>query len=195
MNQQDRRRFYRIRDRVALRYRPLTDAEVQQVAAEIATPRLSGRELTGAFSLANTHMDRQLDKIRDESPEVASYLEALNKKLDLMARTVLAGDAELAGLPAREADLSAAGIAFRCQEPLPPGRLVEVRILTYPSLIHILALGRVVRSEQADDGDTEQPVWMAVDFEHIRPEDQDLLAQHVRRKENELLQTRRLREA
>lgn len=85
-------------------------------------------------------------------------------------------------------NLSASGIAFKCEEGLPDNQPVKLRIILLPEKIGVIIYGRVqdrLRSaEQIKDG------VVCIDFEHIRYDDQELMIKHNLNKQMQLLRQR-----
>jgi c-di-GMP-binding flagellar brake protein YcgR len=137
-----------------------------------------------------------LHKIQVESPDIARYLKALDQKIELLGRTLLAAESNLVEQHAHPVNLSASGMAFKSKDAVKPGITLELRLLLYPSLAGILAYGTVVDCvalEEADNGFTH---CIRVNFTHLRESDRDLLIRHVvQRQTDQLRKAREEREA
>ena len=174
----ERRNYLRLRDEVILRYRVVPSAEDGRGECCQGVDRFT---LAAGF-LAKTQSLRPLwQSIRNQSPEVANYLAALDEKLNQIAQLFMLQELEGETAPCREVSLGAGGIGFDTAQPLNLGAVLEVRLVLPASLLGLMALARVVRCEPAEDG----TYWTAVEFTEIREEDRDLLVRHLLSKQLE----------
>lgn len=190
-NAHERRRYFRIADLLAVKHRVLSREEADQLEEALRSEHPNRYSLTGTFATLTQQMDGLMRKIKPRNSDIALYLENLNYKLDMLARSLLLEDNEMLDQPVSEVDLSAGGIAFEQATPLKPGSLLELKMLLYPSLLQITALGEVVRCEHPNKIDPNAVYSTAVDFAYIRTDDRELLIQHVIKREAVLLEKRR----
>ncbi|TBW56236.1 PilZ domain-containing protein [Marinobacter halodurans] len=175
---EERRRYYRVDDRVALRYMRLSDGG--SVAGE-----LSDLSLRSRLADLELMLDQALAKLAVAAPEVLEVADLLNRKLDLALEGAGLGlDGERpATLVTRDVSLSGSGFAFAVGETLAVGEMVLVDLLFHPERRTIRALTRVVASDGPDAG------YLRLDIERITEADQELLMSHILR-----LQSARLRQ-
>ncbi len=189
-NNSDRRRFFRVRDSIALKYRLVAPGELEGLIKRLEQQKETSLSLPGTFAATSKEMEYLLRKIMETQPELSTYLENLNHKLDLIARSMFMENSDLATTPPCEVDLSASGVAFHSDVYFKPGANVEIKLLTFPSLTHITAIGVVIRSVR-DLKSQGLPYDVAVDFDFIRDHDRELLIQHVLQKEVSELREKR----
>ncbi len=178
----DRRRFFRVQDHIALKFRQVLPAELEELISNLSSQETTRLSLPGTFAATSRRMEHLLRKIKETQPDLATYLKSLNEKLDIIARALFMENSDLADVSPCEVDLSASGVAFRSEVYLKPGGNIELKLLIFPSLIHITTIGVVIRSERSGEP-SERPYDVAVDFDFIREKDRELIIQHVLRKE------------
>lgn len=188
MNQvpSDRRRFFRIQDRVTLHCQPVAGDALARLLHELSDEHAARNSLSASFAATSVQMEHVLYRIKERDPDVASYLHTLNHKLDQLARALVLEREDGRSLETVDAEISAAGITFNSDGAFQEGQLVRVTLLTQPGMAVVLALGRVVRSDPE-----LTPFDTAIDFEQMRDGDRDLVVQHVMHRQAALLRERR----
>lgn len=187
----DQRRYFRVRDQVALRYQVVPAADVERVRGEVLAGGKSRVTLPSTFTAAAPQMERLLRRIKAEEPDIAAYLDLLNRKLDLMAEALSREDNELLDHPTCEVDLSGSGLSFPADEEISPYTSVRLELLLFPSLIQLRVLGEVARCIPAPEGAAGAPYRCAVELTTIREEDREVLIQHVMQRQSERLRAER----
>ena len=180
----EKRRYYRLRDSVALKYRILTDEELARTLGrmEIGQPDLLS--LASSFAAASGNMQRSFERFRHRSPDIASYLDGLNAKLDQLIQLLVANEGEFGDEPTHDVILSGSGVSIHSAIPIPVGAKLEIKLLMFPSYSCVLAFGKVVRCVMNTNGSqVGQTFDVAVDFTHIRESDRDLIVRHVNQKQ------------
>ncbi len=188
----ERRRYFRVEDSVILHWRPIGEQELpddpQAIEAALADDE---REMAERLMTRDPADAELLRGIAEHQPEVASYLERLEQRLANLAHTLLiAGDA-LPATPTHDVDISASGIGFEADEPLPEGQLIELKLVVFPSYLGILTYGRVVRSEPLEpDQEGRRRFHVGTHFTVIRDADREALIQHILRRQRQNLRER-----
>ena len=180
---EDRREYFRVDDSVVLDYRVISEQELP-VLAEQLRGRPSRFTAAAEFAASSRQMNRLLHKIRRLSPDLVRYLEAVDSKLNTLARLFLMEELDPPQQSARKVSLSAGGIGFCARKPLTAGDLVELRLVLLPSQTGVLSLGRVVYCEPCSDGDAEFPHFVAIEFDRLREADRELLVRHLFGRQN-----------
>lgn len=176
---EERRRFYRVDDKVALRYVRLSDRA--SLSAELADISIRTRQVDLDLAL-----DQALAKLAETAPETREVIDLLNRKLDLVVEA-LGEDVEgLEGgsLVTRDINLSVGGLSFRAEEEMVDRESLLVDLLFYPERRTIRALARVV-GVVPEEGEYR----VHLDFDRITDTDRELLMSHIMR-----LQSSKLRE-
>ena len=171
----ERRRFFRIDDTVGLK--------AERIDPERAAERIEHlRHNRHEYSMLND-FDFQLDrhradlrKITERMPELGRYLKVLQRQIDCLTEKLLPDDDRFIERE-QAVNISAQGIAFYSSESAEAGDIVELHLKLYPSQHRILVLSRVVQCERTPN--QEDQYRIALDFEHIREADRELLVRHV----------------
>lgn len=174
---EDRRQFYRVDDRVAMRYQRLRDE--RSVADESA--RLAIRNRLAAL---DQDLDHQLSVLADESPRIHRVMALLNEKLTLLIGPERA-DGE-AGLQLQTVNLSAGGLAFDVDEWIKVGERLLVELIFYPEGETFSAIVRVITSDSVSGG-----YRLGTDFDGLPERDRERLIRHILNIQSQQLRLRR----
>ncbi len=190
--QHDRRRFYRVEDRIALKYRVVPESEIPSALGRLQGSVPEKSMLSASFATTSNQLKHVGDRIKRDHPDIGQYLEALNEKLDSLVRVVTATERDAPLSPSHDVSLSAGGLSFRSASPVNEGDNLELRLLIFPSHISLFVLGTAVycREEYIEGG--HYPFRVGVDFSYIRESDRDLIIKHVLHKQSESLRRERL---
>ena len=187
----ERRRYYRIDDDVALRYQIIPAARLPNSLAHFDSGFADKWTLASEFAYTTTQMKQALEKVKRDMPEVIKCLEELNEKVDTLIRLLATSDSDVPNYPTDRVSLSASGLAFNSQAQIPVGSTLVIKLLTFPSFVYVFSLARVVRCSRDDSKNRELPYRIAVDFTHIREDVREMLIKHVLQKESSSLRKAR----
>jgi hypothetical protein len=188
---EERRRYFRIDDSMGISYELLGNEEAKVFARQ-------SNEHGGNFDYAS-HFDNRIQTLLEscklQTPIAAELLDLLNKKLNFVIQQMDV-DAELMHKVAytlRQVNVSACGIAFANEEMLNQGQLLKLDIMLQPTELHVVAMAEVVdctaiTSEEIDGGNH---CFVRLNFTEINTNDQELLIQHMVKKQSEQLKIRR----
>lgn len=182
---EERRRYCRIDDGVILRYRIIPEAEIPADIEQLDAGLPNRFTLTSTFAATTQQMEPLLRKIQEQSLEVGEYLRLLDRKLDLVARAFLLQEINVYEEPTCRVNLSAGGIGFYAETPLPVGAALEIELILIPSYTGILSYGRVVYRRHDPGAEPGLPYRVGVEFCKMREKDRDLFVKHVLGKESE----------
>lgn len=175
----DRRRFFRIDDRLRLAVRRVPG--VDAVAGK-------GRDLRGDEFLAG--IDRGIDAIiaaaRVQAPAVGELAQLLNRKLDYVIERLGQIETPRAGLPLaeHEVSISACGIGLQSAERYEAGETLQVELMLPPEDTRLCVPARVVRCRDATPGNH----LLQLDFAGMDHDDQELLIRFILRRQGQFLQ-------
>lgn len=171
----ERRRFFRINDDIFLEYDLLSENEYSNAQEELDAIKHTAFSMSAEFATLNNEFHPLLNNIKQNTPDIAQYLELLNQKIDALSQHLLEVQIPLEDTKI-SANLSASGIAFRSDKIIHTGQGLRLRIVLFPEKIGIMVFGRVVHSDNEKGSSNEHLI--SVDFEHIRYEDQELMIKH-----------------
>ncbi|MCB1759144.1 MAG: PilZ domain-containing protein [Gammaproteobacteria bacterium] len=187
----DRREFFRIDDTVAMRYQSVPAAGLGKKLERYQKGLENEFTIMGNLAVISQEMSGVLRKIEHDTPDVARYLKALDRKVDLLGKAFLTWTSEMADQPASAVNLSASGMAFNTPDPVEIGTMLELKLLL-PHFTGLVLFAEVVACEQLPEQDGESPIYQTrVGFRHLREADRDVLIRHVLQRQSELLRRRR----
>jgi len=169
----ERRRYFRVSDLVGLNYRLL--AENERELAMGAQPS-SLKSLLGQIE---EQINVSLLALKNSSPELHKLLDLYNQKINLAFGHGLADSSQDTGQSIRacQVNLSACGIAFACDEQASLNQHMLLELTLYPSNIRLQLVAAVIATEPYDGEGGKYLV--RADFVNIADADQELLVQHV----------------
>jgi hypothetical protein len=187
----ERRRYFRIDDKIALTTRVVPREELDEVLEQFDRRRTDFR-LLNLFAHQHGHYRQELTRIEQRYPDIANYLRLLQGQIDVIAR-MLARDDAPPEEPTHPVNISAQGVRFFSPEPIEPETIVELRMRLFPRSNTVLLYGAVVSCDapRSDDpAEMTDQYAIAVDFRFINDEDRNLLIRHVDGRKLEALKER-----
>ncbi|MCP3688243.1 MAG: hypothetical protein GY784_07505 [Gammaproteobacteria bacterium] len=187
---QERRRFFRIEDRVFLKTRKIKPEDLKQELEDF----WANRQRHVVSNELNPYLNDRIEAFRaiqPRMPELARYLQVLQSQIDHLTRTVMP---EIAPAPEQDinVNLSAQGIAFDSVEYFKPDDIFELGLTLQPSHYELTIFARVVVPRDIDSipKNSTDPHKVALDFEFIHSADRDMLVKHINEKQILMLRAR-----
>ncbi len=168
----ERREFFRVEDRVILRYCQVPPAMAGQKTAESYFENSEVFSLMRELRALDHENNNVLRTLAEHNRELGTYLKALNRKIDLVANAMAALDDQRQGNVPLSVSLSEGGIAFIADTALPVGELLALELVLLPQHTALALFGEVV------DNRNEVPPRIAVSFVRLRDADRQVLAKH-----------------
>jgi hypothetical protein len=136
--------------------------------------------------------------LKSQSGPVAECLALINQKVNILIEQFPAlreSKTSLVRSEAQSCEVSAVGMAFASSEALAPGTKLALRLLFVADNCYIETFATVVRKlDHPGTASADRPFSIAVDFQGMKPEQKDVLIQHLLNRESETLRLRRLRQ-
>jgi hypothetical protein len=171
-DEEERREYYRIEDRVALEINPLSrSGQAGEEAAEDTSALFDLLSELHVSEFESQHLLRQLDE-RDRV--LNSFLKALTKRIDLLGRVVAHTALGELGEP-QPVRLSEGGVEFISYQDFAPGELLSVKMVLMPQASGLLLRARVTHCDSAGDG----RFVIGTEFVNLPDAQRQLLARHV----------------
>ncbi|MGE4348707.1 MAG: PilZ domain-containing protein [Candidatus Berkiella sp.] len=194
-NDVERRRYFRIEDKVVLSYKTLSEEEKQLQSRKLQSGEDLCPDLYHIFVMLESDIQDLIKKSKKENLLLSQAIELLNRKLNVIAKGLPNDRRKNSSIFNREpvtVSLSGCGISFMAPTPIEKGQTVQIEIILLPSRQYIVCLGEIVSSEKVALSENisysaENPFRIAVNFVEIRGEDSERLIQHVIKREVELL--------
>lgn len=172
-HERDRRRYFRIDDRVGLVFTPISpDAEAELITS-IDQPGARAGLLNELQAIRERHLPERRN-LEYKFPTVLAYVKVLESQIETLALAIGHGE----GFPVSadtDVSLSAQGLSLKCNEAFQLGLRGEMRLTLFPDRRHIRALAQVIRctDEEAHGHRT------ALDFVHLREADREAIIRHI----------------
>ncbi|HDS1735856.1 PilZ domain-containing protein [Pseudomonas sp. BP8] len=172
LDDEDRREYYRIEDRIALEISPLSAAEaLEPELLQDDSPLFS---LLSELHLSDFESQHLLRQLSDKDRTLAAFLRAQNKRLDLLSALVAQTLLGEIGQPQRVI-LSEGGIEFIQAQQIDPGTRVKVKMVLMPRAHGLLLRGRVTHCDPLADGGYD----IGTEFTDMTDAQRQLLARHI----------------
>ena len=171
-DEEERREYYRIEDRVALEINPLSrSGQAGEDAAEDTSALFDLLSELHVSEFESQHLLRQLDE-RDRV--LNSFLKALTKRIDLLGRVVAHTALGELGEP-QPVRLSEGGVEFISYQDFAPSQLLSVKMVLMPQASGLMLRARVTHCDPAGDG----RFVIGTEFVNLPDAQRQLLARHV----------------
>lgn len=175
----DERKFFRVNDEIYLEFRVLTEVPRDKSKLPLTSKNKATVDVLSELTAVNAQIHPLIEAIKRTDITAARCLEAINKKIDLLARAVSkTGETFRVTRPNRKVNLSAGGVAFNVSTQLLPGTPVEVRLAIVATSLVITTYGEVSYCEQ-EGNDREQPFRVGIKFPSLSVSDRQALFTHV----------------
>lgn len=172
---QERRRYFRVTDLVGLRYQLLSQDE--QALAIQAQPS----SLKDLLKKINNDILSNLALIQTAQPEVHRLFDLLNQKVNLAlgVDNQNQDDALDTSNNICSVNLSACGLAFTDDKPANLNQYMSLELTLYPNNIRLMLLAAVIGCERYEDEGGKNKYIIRADFADISDANQEVLVQHV----------------
>lgn len=183
---QERRRYFRIVDQVAISYRLLSEEEGVATGVGINSPAALIVQLENQISAS-------LETLRSAQPQVHELLELFNRKINLVLSlddSISPPDSEQQKR-SQQVNISACGIAFPSHEQLRPNDKILLDLTLFPSNVCLKLVAVVIRCEPLSEPIGEDAHMIRADFVDITSNEQEVLVQHVIKRQTLQLKERR----
>lgn len=172
LDEEDRREYYRIEDRIALEISPLSAAEALE--AELLQDDSPLFNLLSELHLSDFESQHLLRQLSEKDRTLAAFLRAQNKRLDLLSAVVAQTLLGEIGQPQRVI-ISEGGIEFAQPRQIAPGTRVKVKMVLMPRAHGLLLRGKVIHCDRRPDGDFE----VGTEFTDMTDAQRQLLARYI----------------
>ena len=171
LTQEERRRFFRIDDEMAVFF--------IQIEGDVKEHELEAMDVNQEYHLTLEMKIRQaMVEVRSASPKIAQVLDLMNQKINLLR----ASEELLHSEPVlKKVNISACGVAFSWHEDIPVKQKIMLSLYLQPNHELIRTPAHVVGVVANEDEETaaEEPYLLRIDFEDINHSLQEVLIQHV----------------
>ncbi len=189
MDHDERRRFFRIDDVVAIHYEVMTDDEAVEQQKSLRQERLGPRD-----RIMDSEKELQLliDKLRIQNPEFARAIELLNIKFSILKDESPDRPGDLYGSNQiiQEVSISACGLSFGYETRIAAGRKMFLDTTLLPTDLHVRTMSEVVDCS-VDPADPDR-YQKRVEFYDLDDQEEELLVRHLVKRQGKLIGQQRL---
>ncbi|MNJ22274.1 PilZ domain protein [compost metagenome] len=172
LDEEDRREYYRIEDRIALEISPLSGAEA--LGTDLLQDDSPLFNLLSELHLSEFESQHLLRQLSDKDRTLAAFLKAQNKRIDLLSAVV--AQTLLGQLSAPQTVvLSEGGIEFSQAEPVAAGARIAVKMVLMPQALGLLLRAKVTHCDRNADGLYE----IGTEFVDTTDAQRQLLARYI----------------
>jgi len=175
----DRRRYFRINDKVSLKYRVVQGIDIETEIKRTEHEQNNLAEMKNAFNSIEAKIISKMARIEEVSPLVAEILGLYDKKLSLMQNMIMHNDDKENSISeTQHVNLSASGMSFESNTPINDDVNLKMELILFPEYQFIPLYARVVDCKKKMD-DNLYRFNIAVDFIGIGEGDREIIMQHV----------------
>lgn len=189
----ERRQYFRIDDTMRVTLRRVTREEIENNFERLNEVSESSFTVMASMAAITSQMTVHLRRIENEMPDVAAYLKGLDRKLEVLGRTLISQNSTYISDHAQGVNLSAGGMSLDVGERYDAHTKVEIRMLLFPSFTGVLTYGEVVDCRELAGSERSADIThrLRIEFTHIREQDRDILIRHILRRQGDNLRARR----
>lgn len=184
MEHDERRRFFRINDKLYLHCRNISATDVR--SSFVSDDILTNFSLSVVLDMINEDASKLLPRIEQSDPPVAEYLAVLDKKFDLLSQYLVRQSTKPKDDPLRQVNISASGVAFESRDRFKIKDNLELKILLPYCKSVVVVCAEVVNVRQNTGIKKDiRPFIVAVKFLNLKSQDQELLIKYVVKRQME----------
>lgn len=169
-NDSERREYFRIKDLVKISLQKIDDKETINKLRQSHSSFLLGSAIN-AIEIENQTL---FNTIKRTNPGIAQYLEAINKKIELISNHLLESSSDNISQIETEVNLSASGLAIETNDAYSEGDIVAINLLLLPERKGIICTGIIIRILNENNAKK-----LCIDFEDITESDRELIIKHT----------------
>lgn len=175
----EQREYYRIDDKALLDYKIITSEQFKQNLNEFQEG-IKNQNFFNFLDDDSKIIEEALANIVVDQPDLANYLEYLDRKINLLAHFFITKNKGINEYPMRQINLSGGGIAFDVEQAIPQDAIIELKLVLLPKYNAILAYATVINCVRNEMPENQYLPWrVALNFSNIREIDRDLIIRHV----------------
>ena len=174
----ENRRFFRVQDEISLVFKQVDIKYIQKNFNEVAE-HLENGSLGAELEVLNQESLLILGRIERASSDLAEYLKIIDRKINIVAQSIIRENNDLAKSPLRHVSLSASGLECESEVAHNKGELLKIELLLPSSLAAIVCYSHIVYCRESSLEDKKHPFIIGMEFSHIREKDREIIIKHV----------------
>ncbi|OLS62992.1 PilZ domain-containing protein [Pseudomonas putida] len=172
LDEEDRREYYRIEDRIALEISPLSAADA--LGTDLLQDDSPLFNLLSELHLSEFESQHLLRQLSEKDRTLAAFLKAQNKRIDLLSAVLAQTLIGEVGAP-QPVKLSEGGVEFNSAAAFDPGSRVALKMVLMPRASGLLLRGKVTHCDKQADGSYE----IGTEFTDMSDAQRQLLARYI----------------
>lgn len=186
---EERRRYFRINETVGISYEILDSSP----SSQSTSAQEKSKSVFELVSEQDLKIEKLLVEVEDTHPKVAELVSAFNQKLERLINHLMLESTLVDRLADRvyEANISACGIAFVCDEYIQENTMLQMELTLYPAEIVLHTQGLIVGCHSVEEGDEQDRYYLRIDFYAMKQDVQEELIQHIVKRQSEQLKSLR----
>lgn len=178
------RKYFRIDDVAIVHYKAVDKDDLKSTRNRSEKAVLNKLTLKARFDSMTRELRPMLTMIEKSSTTIATYLEAIDKKLNMLSEYVI--ETELAEMNAepQQVNIGGGGLSFSADSPLLVGSMLELRLVLLPENTGVFTFAQVSICKKMDEPDKENNQYkIGLEFVDMVDDVRDLITRHVLAKE------------
>jgi len=171
---QERRKYFRINGDVSLDYKVISEADMKQGKYPAQFEVSPYFTLLGQLQELDNDNNYLLRKIALKDPTLALFLETLNAKIDVIAKTLAVGEMNFDNLSIQNINLSEGGMSFIGKEPVPQGSYLGMKLVFANNYTGLLLYGLVLHSIPEEEG-----YKIGIEFTDMAESSRTIVVRHI----------------
>jgi len=152
MQEQDRRQYFRIDQRVSLELKVIAESEIGHHPSPTQFGVSPNFLLLSELQEIDSQSHHLLRKISEKDSNVASFLQIMHDKIERIAQAIASNEMVISNSEVQEVNLSEGGIQFRSNEAFDIDSFLSVKLVFPESCLGLLIYAQCCRSQALDDG-------------------------------------------
>lgn len=186
-NNIDKRKYFRVDDIICLTYKILSWADARDIKKMESDFPAHRFECKAKLDRLSRELQPLHKLIKENSPNVAQYLETIDNKISLLCEYLLDAESVDDETELQEVNIGGGGFMFVSDKPINDDAMLEVKIKLLPENYKIFSYAKVVSCDRADNGAGIEQYKVAVEFKYMDEDVRNLITRHVLLREQELI--------
>lgn len=151
MRDRDKRDYYRLPDKILIEFQHITERDVENASADdFFTSDPNFHLLRDIYEL-QLESSELLRGLTQQNRQLGSFLHNLDRRVEILARSMVQTQSERDGLSDRQAEISEGGVSFLHGTLIEPGQFLALRMLFQPSCLGLACFAEVRHCQLEDD--------------------------------------------